>query len=244
MAFSCDIFKPTRWTGRYGKIPGNDSAMFHIRHCPAIRKPWLVVDWSFEGADGQCWAEKTTGVANLVEAVRKAKLAAGGRDGLGGFIIDEFDHVLVPASSGNGNVYLAGTVEGLPRVIDPFEDHSVIDLYDDDDYECGDVWDAPYVGTRFNLGRHNRIYYWQTDGRGGESIFPDYPDDELVQAIRQVRRGRRPVRFIVNPAGIVLTKRPPKGIQDDENEGASWESVYVGRIDYEKWFDTGPCTCH
>ena len=61
--------------------------------------------------------------------------------------------------------------------------------------------------------------------------YPPHQDQDLIEAIREVRHWGS-VKFVVNPFGLVLTKRPERQQWDEEK----WDPVYVGRIDYQQWF--------
>jgi hypothetical protein len=69
------------------------------------------------------------------------------------------------------------------------------------------------------------------NGEGGTSEYPLAQDMELIRTLRAVRR-TGPVRFIVNPYGVVLTKRPCDARQAEEQ----WEPVFIGRINLTRWF--------
>ena len=56
---------------------------------------------------------------------------------------------------------------------------------------------------------------------------------DLIEALRSIRRYGA-VRFIVNPYGLVLTKRPPAGRWSAEE---LWEPVFVGKINLDLWFE-------
>src|SRR5262249_19091367 len=116
---------------------------------------------------------------------------------------------------------------------DPFEDDALIDLGDVKGLRCGDRWAKPYVGCPYNLNRGSRIYFYRMAEKGGGSEYPRAQDEELIRALRTVRRWG-PARFIVNPHGIVLTKRPPDGGSQAEEQ---WEAVFVGRINLKLWFE-------
>src|SRR5438876_1189388 len=75
------------------------------------------------------------------------------------------------------------------------------------DLQPGDPWKLPYIGVPYNLHRGGHVYFYREDESGGTTVLPPRQDPQLIQALRTVRP-RGPVRFIVNPAGIVLTKCP------------------------------------
>lgn len=221
--------KPTPWAGRYAKIPGNTS-VFHIetvngRLCPTVR-------WVTEDGTGTCPAVDSPTSQALTEAVIAAKQVAGG-SGTGAFTINEFGQVLVPASAGDGRVLFAGQLKGSLPFEDVFEDQRFFDLADASDLHCGDPWKLPYVGMQFNLSGRGKIYFWKVDEDGGKAVNPPQQDVDLISKLREVR-SYGAVRFIVNYAGLVLTKCPivpnPKASED-------WQPVFVGRINKTRWFE-------
>jgi hypothetical protein len=223
-----NICSPSPWTGRYARIPG-DRSVFHLqtnggRWCP-------VILWRWEDGLGTCVAIDLPAVRQLTDAVAAAKQQLGGTGG-GTFQINEFGQVLVPASDTSGRRLLVGELNGSILFKDPFQDDMIIDLGDVRGLRCGDSWPKPYVGCWYNLNRRSQIYFYRTDGEGAVSEYPPAQDADLIRALRAVRR-TGPVRFIVNPYGVVLTKRPPHGRWQAEEE---WEPVFVGRINLNRWF--------
>ena len=223
--YPCEI---EYWSGRYGKIIGGES--FHIRYCD--HELWFVLDWRTDEGDAQCLAEDSLGVRDLIKAVLNGKEFLGGGGG-GSFIINEYSQVIVPASSGNGERVIVGEIDGKILFDNPFDDEFYMDISDSSGLECGDPWNLPYVGVSYNLSKKSEIYYYKSHEEGGDSEFPPVQDNELITNLRNVRRSGA-VRFIVNPYGIVLTKRPPEGawIPDEK-----WEPVFVGHINSDYWFE-------
>ena len=46
------------------------------------------------------------------------------------------------------------------------------------------------------------------------------------------------MRFLVNPEGVVLTKKSGK-LEPWEPANEDWEPIYVGRVDPKAWFEIG-----
>jgi len=226
------IFTASRartWKGRYARIPG-DRSVFHIqtfggRWCP-------VVLWHRADGVGTCVAIDGPGVRQLTDAITAAKRQLGGTGG-GSFQINEFGQVLVPAGDAIGRRLVVGEVSGPLLFKDPFADDRVIDLSDTAGLRCGDPWPKPYVGFPYNLNKRSQIYFYRMDAEGGGSVYPRAQDTDLVNALRMIRRFGA-ARFVVNHAGVVLTKRPPDGRTSAEEK---WEPVFVGRIKPKCWFD-------
>ena len=225
-------FKPIQnrtWTGRYARIPG-DISVFRVasissRYQTAV---YLVQD----DAKATCVAVDTPAIRKLTEAVSRAKQQLGGGSG-GSFQINEFGQVLVPASRG-GQRMIAGEVSGPLCFHNPFEDGETFCLGDAEGLSTGDDWSLPYVGMPYNLSKRHQIYYWDESNEKGRAISPPVEDKDLIEALRSIR-SYGAMRFIVNPSGVILTKRPPAGKWQGGQE--NWEPVYVGRINYSKWFD-------
>jgi hypothetical protein len=221
--------RPTLWEGRYARIPG-DSSVFHLRYHNG--RMWPVIDWVTEDGVGTCAALPGAPVEALANSVEAAKRQAGGTGG-GSFVINEFGQVLVPASDGGGRRYLAGQLEGRLLFENPFVSDDVIDLGDFSQMQSGDPWRLPYVGVPYNLSGQSKIYFYHVDSNGGKSTYPPRQDTRLIQALRRVRRSGA-VRFIVNPAGLVLTKCPIDELWSPEE---SWRPFFVGCIDRSVWFE-------
>jgi hypothetical protein len=140
--------------------------------------------------------------------------------------------VLVPASDGRGRRYIAGWLEGMLLFDNPFYPERPINLAANDNLRNGDEWTLPYVGVPYHLHRNSSVYFYKEDEDGGRSVYPPRQDPALVRAIRNIRP-RGPVRFIVNPAGLVLTRRPV----DINAAEESWQPVFVGSISTNLWFE-------
>ncbi len=222
------VFKPAsvqnRWSGRYSRIVG-DTTAFKINNTLDYGF-WPVIYWDNSEGRITCTAKECEEVEKLVASVNKAKMSMTGPIG-GSFCINEYGQVIVPSSAGNGYRLLVGEIEGVLLFIDDLG--NTIDLSDDYGLETGDDWDKPYIGMRYNLHQSSYIYFYdQEDG----STYPVSQDEELIEKIRKLRR-YGPVRFIVNPYGLVLTKVPSGEYSRDHDD---WVAVYVGKINKNLWF--------
>ena len=217
------------WKGRYARIPGDTAVLHIVRLGGQLR---VAILWNINEDRGKCVAVDSQAVRSLVEAVSNAKQKMGGGQG-GSFQINEFGQVLVPASTGGRRRMFVGELHGDLPFEDPFNNRTFT-LGDDSRMSTGDNWPLPYVGMPFNLSGRSKVYFWREDDEGGRSEYLQREDRGLVQAMRAVRRSGA-MRFIVNPAGVVLTKRPPRGEWRGPNE--TWEPVYIGRLNLRAWFD-------
>ncbi len=226
-------FHPSRgsqWLGRYDRIPGDQSA-FHLRYNSRMERFWPLALRTVDGHTLEYWFAEDPAIRKLADTVGALQRRYGGQEG-GSFLINEWGQVLVPCGSGDGRRYFAGVLQGEWVLTDPdtsFQTHS---LNDDDGLECGDPWDLPYVGVPYRLSKGDRIYFTHRGPAGDRILRPEAQDRDLIASLRSVRRWG-PVRFIVNPFGVVLTKKPPDRRFIDEE---AWQAVYVGRIDYDNWF--------
>ena len=228
----CTFFpsRGSKWLGRYDRIPG-DQSVFHLRYSPRLHRFWPVAVQTVDGDTLHYWFAEHPAIALLADTVGELQLRYGGQEG-GSFTINEWGQVLVPCGAGDRRRYFAGTLTGDWYLTDPDDPSQILSLNDDDGLDCGDSWDLPYVGMPFRLSRGNRIYCVHREPKRERLLWLPYHDADLIAALRSVRRWGS-LRFIVNPFGIVLTKRPTRSwTQDDE----AWEPVYIGRINYERWF--------
>ena len=226
------IFKacnPKPWLGRYGRIYGN-SDVFTVKYDYERRALWPYAVWNFFSEDLSCPAfNNSPYIYHLVEAINRAKSIMYASIPGGSFVINEYGQVIVPSSRGDGRRMLAGQIEGKLLFVNPL-DNSIIDLCDDKNLQIGDVWNKPYIGVVYNLHRNSFIYY--LDKINKMTVYPSVQDEELVRKLRHIRR-YGPVRFIVTYRGIVLTKIGQGDYWKSDNK---WQAVYVGRINYNKWF--------
>ena len=228
MSFKFKPLKPSLWTGRYSRTPG-DSSVLHVASISDVLS--TIVYLQIEDSKGTCVALDNHDMRKLTEAVSSAKLQLSGHSG-GSFQINEFGQVLVPASRGRKRM-LVGQVIGEVEFHNPFDGGAVFSLNNADGLRPGDSWPWPYVGMPYNLNGRSQIYYWMEDGDGGRSVRPPVQDKSLIEALRSIRR-TGPTRFIVGANGIVLTKKPPADKWTGDQE--VWQPVYVGRLNYSKWF--------
>jgi hypothetical protein len=128
---------------------------------------------------------------------------------------------------------LAGRLNGRLLFENPFLPEEPIDLGDGERLENGDPWNRPYIGIPYHLHRSGRIYFYQQDEQGGRSIYPPQQDFELIRAIRNVRP-YGPVRIVVTPGGLVLTKIPTGNGTLEEDR---WQPVFVRSINFNSWFE-------
>ncbi|HEY0969824.1 MAG TPA: hypothetical protein VGE02_02480 [Gemmatimonadales bacterium] len=169
--------------------------------------------------------------ARLAAAVSAAKRRAGSPGG--SFAINEYGQVLVPTGDGEERCMIVGEWHGPLRFHDSFSDDATFDLCDVRRLSAGAPWNRPYVGIPYKLGADGRIGFVRGDGWSARTIYPVRQDRELAAAIARLR-GSSGARFLVAPSGIVLTKVPPTRRPSADQE--TWSSVYVGRIDFRKWF--------
>jgi hypothetical protein len=216
------------WLGRYGRIPGEES-VFHIKRvdgCMCITAIWKTGDYV-----ATCKACNCQGVSSLTQAVIRAKERLGGYGG-GSFVINEFGQVIVLDSDNSGRRVLVGEIDGPFFLENPLEEDAMIDLSNTDGLKCGDRWTQPYIGTPYNLSKRSKIYFYRKTDEGGKTEYPAAQDQQLIKSLRRIRRYGA-VRFIANPYGVVLTKRPP---EEDWSQHEEWQSVFVGHINHNYWF--------
>lgn len=221
--------EPMPWNGRYGRIVGNTS-VFHLRYVNG--RLWPVLLWETDNGIASCGAIDCPATNELVNAVAKAKRRAGGGGG-GAFVVDEYGKVLVPASDGNGQRFFVGRLSGRLAFENPFDPQEPIDLANCENLKTGDPWTFPYIGVPYHLHRSGRIYFYQQDAQGGRSVYPAQQDFELIRAIRNVRP-HGPVRIVVTPGGLVLTKVPSNHESQSENR---WQPVFIGAVNPSLWFE-------
>lgn len=215
------------WKGYYGRISGNKTSGFFIRY---INNKWWPVTIlntnSYEQIE--CLAEECKAANDLAKAVNAAKHKMTQTRG-GSFIINEFGQIIVPNSRGNGERMYVGILEGDLR----FKDASTgkyFSFNDDSGLKTGDLWKKPYIGTMYHLSKYKEIYAWIDNSDGQMREKPSIQDEKLIKKLLAIR-GSGGVRFIVNHHGIVLTKK--------EFAFKDWRPVYVGRVDYDRWFKKG-----
>lgn len=212
--------KPVRWKGRYNRIPGKEPA-FKVKLNGTVYAYWN----SWEDDE---WLtsqfERTHAVAHLGESVNMVKENHAGQGG-GAFQINEFGQVLCPIAQSEDR-YWVGNVEGVPRLKDPRTADGGFELKLPASTKPGTPWNRPYIGLKYNLDFNDSFFFKQTDGDTTRKLRCKETDRELVKRLREIRGHGKTLRFIVNLHGVVITRT-----------GTGNRPVYVGRINYDKWFE-------
>ena len=191
----------------------------------------ITAIWKTGDSIATCKACNCQEISSLTQAIIRAKKQLGGYGG-GAFVINEFGQVIVPASDNSGRRVLVGEINGPFYLENPFDEDALIDLSNTDGLQCGDRWTQPYIGTPYNLSKRSKIYFYRKTNEGGKAEYLAAQDQQLIKSLRKIRRYGA-VRFIVNPYGVMLTKRPPNEAWSQEEE---WQPVFVGHINNNNWF--------
>lgn len=208
--------KPTRCDHRYARIPGKSST-FLAKADGRIAIKWYRSDVEIL----ECIAAPDPAIEAMGQAINALKQEVAGSPG-GAFQINEYGQVLVPASS-RAVRYWVGTLKGVPTFVEPTTDRAEIRLDGDGNHSIGSPWSLPYLGMPYVMPADGRYFFWRNTDDGKMKIRPPVYDEQLVQAFQRVRGGSG--RFIVNPHGLVLTKR-----EADE------QAVFVYKLDLTKWY--------
>ncbi|WP_339945895.1 hypothetical protein [Thermodesulfovibrio sp.] len=178
----------------------------------------------FNNEEHICWATEDRGIKYLTDGVNEGKrFLTPGHNGGGSFLINEYKQVIVPSSEGDSRRVIVGQITGDIKF---YLENNILDLKTLKKMEPGILWERPYIGIPYNLSASNRIYF-KRDSEDGTEI--EYLKNEYAELIKNLRKIRPygAVRFIVNPYGLVLTKI---------NIDNTWKSVFVQKLDYDKWF--------
>lgn len=211
------------WRGRYAKIEGSEN-VFHVKWDFRRGNWWVCLVMKFNNEEYICWATEDEGIKYLTDGVNKGKkFLTPGHNGGGSFIINEYKQVIVPSSEGDSRRVIIGNIIGDIKF---YHENNILDLKTLKKMEPGTLWERPYIGIPYNLSVSNRIYF-KRDSEDGTEI--EYLKDVYTELIKNLRKIRPygPIRFIVNPYGLVLTKI---------NKDNTWKSVFVQKLDYDKWF--------
>ncbi|MDZ7262378.1 MAG: hypothetical protein ONB05_09780, partial [candidate division KSB1 bacterium] len=92
----------------------------------------------------------------MAEAVNDVKRRYAGQKG-GSFVINEFGQVISPIAMSRER-YLVGEAHGLLYFEDKKNESGFISLCDDDELDCGDDWERPYIGIKYQLHASDHIY--------------------------------------------------------------------------------------
>lgn len=205
------------WKGRYRRPAGRESA-YHVTRDGNIGLFWYDGD-----LEAKCPVITTSDVKQMAKAVNKIKRDKTGYSG-GSFVINEFGQVISPIMKSSDR-YLVGECKGPLYFENSFGNGERMCL-DDSGLTCGEEWKKPYMGMAYNLDDNDMICFRNENEDGLEIDHPHQQDIDLISKLRSIRDGY--IRFVVNQHGVVLTKK--------EITSGVWKAVYVGQINYAKWF--------
>jgi hypothetical protein len=215
--------KPAYWRGRYNIVYGNKSSVLSIKR---FKNRWWPTATLIENDEVTiCPSIECQASYDLANIVNNAKRLLSNSEGGGSFIINEFGQIIVPSSYGNGERMYVGEINGTLQFFNP----NTTQLFDfgDNGLKSGDEWKKPYLGVEFKLSYNNKISQKIINEDGEQNIFPEQQDMDLIAKLRKIRPSGG-CRFIVNHQKIVLTKK--------EYSKYDWRPIYVGHINYNKWF--------
>src|SRR5262249_40660399 len=121
------------------------------------------IELLFDLGDNEHALLTTDAHPELVELVNAAKRFTGSSQGGGGFVINEYRHVLVPASSGD-QVLFAGV---YTRDLEFEFDGMIVSPVAPPGITAGDAWPGPHVGIKYTLAAGaSDVRYEQQTARG------------------------------------------------------------------------------
>lgn len=163
---------------------------------------------------------------DLVRLVNDLREDRFGRPG-GSFVINEFQHVLVP--DGEGHAYLAGEYR---KHLEFAFDGRAISPIAPTDLEPGGTWSGPRVGVKYVIAA------------GGRDVYYEY--EPRPQVLRKVKLSDE-----IGPAAaarlikdVLVHKREGGGLYINEareffapiQQGTQWVSTYLGNLEDRDWF--------
>lgn len=162
----------------------------------------------------------------LVEMVNAAKKFGGAAQEGGGFVINEYRHVIVPTPKG---AMLAGhytrdlefTFNG--KVISPVAPKGI---------KPGAIWPGPHVGIRYTLAAGAKdIRYERDTARGTKHrvSLTDLFDAEELEALLQICKA-------VKPSGGAIYINEARELFAPVEDGAVWRRRYIGHLGKRPWF--------
>ncbi len=212
------LSEPVEWSGRYNRIPGKEPTFkVNANDEPfAYWSPWRSDEWLTSPF------VPTAATKKMGEYINHAKITHAGKSG-GSFHINEFGQVITPVY-GSYRRFWVGNVEGVPHFYDPRTTKRTFSLVPSDDTP-GALWDLPYLGMKYNLDGSGSIYFQTEEKDCKRKLRLVNPPTNLIGKLAAIRGAGKPVRFIVNLHGVVVTKKEP-----------GWQPVFVGFIDKRNWF--------
>ncbi|MCH8474947.1 MAG: hypothetical protein LAT55_06940 [Opitutales bacterium] len=207
---------PIECEERYTRIPGKSTTFL------AKADGTIIIRWyRNDGEIWECPANRDSAIDELANAVNSLKTSLSNSPG-GAFQINEFGQVLVPSSNGRCR-HVVGTLEGVPEFTEPGFGSHTFSLDEKEFFLPGKTWSLPYIGMPYVMPQSGQYFYWRVTEDGKFKKYPPAFDRDLQRAFFQIRRGAG--RFIVNPHGLVLTKKDPSG-----------QPVLVCKINLSKWY--------
>jgi len=162
----------------------------------------------------------------LVALVNEAKRRGGSSQGGGGFLINEYRHVLVPTQA--NEVVLAGT---YTRDLEFTFNDSLISPVAKSGIKAGDVWPGPHVGIKYTLAASaTDIRYEKAESGVQKSILLSsfHSREELAELLSMCRA--------VKPDGGAIYINEARELFAPVEHGEAYERVYIGHLGNKPWF--------
>ena len=169
----------------------------------------------------------TDGHPELVEMVNEAKRRGGASQGGGGFLINEFRHVLVPTQT-KGVLYAGVYTRDLE-----FEfEGTTISPVAPSNIRPGQEWPGPHVGIKYTLAASaTDVRYDEQTARGTirrECLKDHHSADALAGLLRMLKA--------VKPNGGAIYVNEAREIFAPVNDGNGYQRRYVGHLGSKPWF--------
>lgn len=172
----------------------------------------------------------TTDGHPVVDLVNQAKRFGGGSQGGGGFLINEFRHVLVPLPSGEDVLYAGSYTRDLE-----FEfENTLISPVAPQSIRPGDAWPGPHVGIKYTLSAGAKdVRYDAQTSRGTirrVSLTDHHSAEELGDLLHMFRR--------VKPNGGAIYVNEARELFAPVDDGSGYERRYIGHLGGKPWFES------
>jgi mRNA-degrading endonuclease RelE of RelBE toxin-antitoxin system len=170
----------------------------------------------------------TDGHPELVELVNAAK-RVGGSQGGGGFLINEFRHVLVPTPAGTEVLYAGVYTRDLE-----FEfENALISPVAPLNIRPGDTWPGPHVGIKYTLAAGATDVRYDAETERGTirkvCLTDQYSPAELSDLLHMFRR--------VKPHGGAVYVNEARELFAPVDDGSGYERRYIGHLGGKPWFE-------
>ncbi len=220
------VFASTRRADPMGPYRGNTSKGIgkDARYTVKLNN---TIELILSGGDGTDNLLTTDVHPELIELVNEAKRVGGSQQGGGGFIINEYRHVLVPTM--DGRVLHAGL---YTRDLEFRFEEGIVSPVAPPGIRPGNIWPGPHPGSKYTLAASATDVYYDEESTPGTRLRVRLSDHHPAEALSGLLSMCRAVK----PNGGAIYLNEAREIFAPVEDGEGFRYRYIGHLGEHPWF--------